>query len=247
LLTTGQIRDIEELPKINLDHLRNMTDSTGLLQHAVYTVPDRFHGYCIDDNARALIVAAQHYELYKDDSVIPLMKTYLSFIHYAFNPETKQFRNFMGYDRQWLEDSGSEDSQARTLWGLGVMVRCAPDKALRTLASRLFQDGMPACDQFKFPRAWAFALVGLHEYLAVFGGDSSARRLRNDMARKLGRMFKKHAAADWPWCEDILTYANARLPHALILAGQWMPKPEFMKQGLASLKWLLEQLSLIHI
>lgn len=234
-------RIIYELPDANLNHLKIMTDDTGILQHAKYSMPDRHHGYCVDDNARALIVASMHYSLFKEKSVIPLMQTYLSFMHHSFNPEKGSFRNFMSYDRRWLEEEGSEDSQGRSVWGLGVAVKCAPNEAIRNMAASLFLEGLPALETFSSPRAWAFGIMGLQAYMEVFGGDANARRLRQDMAEKLFGLFGKCSSKDWPWCEETVTYANAKIPHALILAGQWIPNPEMHKTGLVALEWLLEK------
>ncbi len=229
------------LPEINLQHMRLMTDSTGILQHAKYSIPDRTHGYCVDDNARALLVAAMYYSLRKDKDVIPLIQTYLSFMHYSFNPENGRFRNFMSYDRRWLEEIGSEDSHGRSIWGIGIAIKYAPHDSIRNMAVRLFLDGLTAAENFQSPRSWAFIIIGLHAYMEVFGGDTTARRLRTLLAEKLFGLFQKGSTADWLWCEDTLTYANAKLPHALILAGQWIPNPEMFKMGIRSLSWLLEK------
>jgi len=234
-------RIIYELPDVNLNHLKIMTDDTGILQHAKYSTPDRHHGYCVDDNARALIVAGIYYSLFKEKSVVPLIQTYLSFMHHAFNPETGRFRNFMSYDRRWMEDAGSEDSQGRSIWGLGVAVKYAPNASIRNMAASLFLEGLPALETFSAPRAWAFGILGLHAYMEVFGGDANARRLRLDLAEKLFGLFGKCSSKSWPWCEETVTYANAKIPHALILAGQWIPNPEMHKMGLVALEWLLEK------
>ncbi|MDH3974436.1 MAG: glycosyltransferase family 4 protein [Deltaproteobacteria bacterium] len=231
-------RIIYELPEVNL---KIMTDDTGMLQHAKYSVPDRHHGYCVDDNARALIVAGMHYSLFKDKSVIPLMQTYLSFMHYSFNPEKGSFRNFMSYDRRWLEEAGSEDSQGRSIWGLGVAVKCAPNEAVRNMAASLFLEGLNCLESFVSPRALSFAILGLHAYMEVFGGDANARRLRQNLSEKLFALFAECSSKDWPWCEEIVTYANGKIPHALILSGQWIPDPEMHKAGLTALEWLLEK------
>jgi glycosyltransferase involved in cell wall biosynthesis len=229
------------LPEINLQHMRVMTDGTGILQHAKYSIPDRTHGYCVDDNARALIVAAMYYSLHQDREVIPLIQTYLSFLHYSFNPENGRFRNFMSYDRRWLEEIGSDDSHGRSIWGLGVAIQHAPHDSIRNMAVRLFLDGLTVVENFKSPRSWAFVIIGLHAYMEVFGGDTTARRLRTLFAEKLFRLFQEGSHVDWLWCEDTLTYANAKLPHALILAGQWIPSPEMFKMGIDALTWLLEK------
>jgi len=228
------------IPEVNLKHLRTLTDDTGMLQHAVYGTPDRRHGYCVDDNARALIVVAQNWRLFKDESVLPLFQTYLSFLHYAFNEEKGRFRNFMSYDRKWLEDVGSPDSHGRALWGIGTAVAFAPNEPALGLATRLFNQAMPAVEHLKMPRTTAFALIGIHEFLRRFSGASDARRMRELLAKRLYRQFQSKGTDDWPWCEDILTYCNARLPHALILSGRWMQNDKMLIQGLKSLEWLFD-------
>jgi glycosyltransferase involved in cell wall biosynthesis len=232
-------RIVRELPDINLRHLRIMTDTTGMLQHAKYSIPDRSHGYCVDDNARALVVACMHYSLLKDRGVVSLIQTYLSFINDSFNPENARFRNFMSYDRCWLEEMGSEDSHGRSLWGLGTAVKSAPSDSIRKMAVGLFSMGLPVVENFTSPRAWAFAIIGLQAYMETFGGDTTARRLRAVLGEKLFNLFKQNASHDWPWCEDQVTYANAKLSHALILAGQWIPNQEMFEMGINSLKWLI--------
>jgi glycosyltransferase involved in cell wall biosynthesis len=234
-------RIVSELPDINLKYMRIMTDHTGILQHAKYSIPDRTHGYCVDDNARALIVSCMYYSLLKDKGVVPLIQTYLSYLNDAFNQENGRFRNFMSYDRRWLEEKGSEDSHGRSLWGLGTAVKCAPSDSIRKMAVGLFSDGLPVVEDFTSPRAWAFTIVGLQAYMEVFGGDATTRRLRANLAEKLFDLFKKRASDDWPWCEDTVTYANAKLSQALILAGQWIPNPEMFEMGIKSLTWLLER------
>ena len=241
LIEGTDVHIIRELPEVNLGHLRVMTDDTGILQHAAYSVPDRTHGYCVDDNARALVAAGTYHSLFQDKSVTPLMQTYLSFLQHSFNPDNGRFRNFMSYDRRWLEGVGSEDSHGRALWGLGSAVKRAPNASLRKLAVRLFTDGLAVVEGFTSPRAWAFAIIGLHSYMEVYGGDASARRIRTSLGERLFSLFESRSANEWPWCEDTVTYANAKLPQALILAGQWIPSPEIFAAGIESLEWLIEQ------
>ncbi|NQU41881.1 glycosyltransferase [bacterium] len=230
----------DAIPEIDLRHLRTMTDDTGIYQHAIYTVPDRNHGYCTDDNARALIAVLRYYSLLKDDSVLPLVTTYLAFVQGAFNRGTKRFRNFMSYDRNWHEEMGSEDSHCRTLWALGETVALAPNDGVLGYATRLFNDALPTVGTFTSPRAWAFTLVGIHAYLQRFGGDSQVRRVRDLLSQKLYALFEKMATGDWPWCEDLVTYDNAKLSHALILCGQWVPDEDMLEKGVRSLEWLLD-------
>lgn len=228
------------IPEINLNHLRTMTDDTGIYQHAIYTIPDRNHGYCADDNARALVAALRYYELSHDESILPLAARYISFLHGAFNEERGRFRNFMSYDRRWLEEEGSDDSHARTLWALGEAVALGPNEGVRGYATRLFNLALPVAESFPAPRSIAFALVGVHAYLRAYGGDTRVRRARDILGKRLYDMFKANAEKDWPWCEEIVTYDNAKLPHALMLCGRWLPDGGMLEQGLTSLKWLLE-------
>ena len=229
-----------DLPEINLSHLKTMTDDTGLLQHAKYMTPNFHHGYCVDDNARGLIAITKYYSLRKDKGILPLVQKYLAFLFYAFNQENGRFRNFMSYDRRWMELAGSEDSHARALWGLGVTVKEAPDSAIRNMAMRLFLESLPAVEHFSSPRAWSYTVLGLQAYLSIYGGDIFARKIRDELAQKIHHLFKNNTSADWPWCENIATYANAILPHALIVAGKCMPDQEMYDAGIKALKWLLK-------
>lgn len=229
-----------KLPEINLSHLKTLTDDTGLLQHAKYTTPNLHHGYCVDDNARGLIATIKYHSLRKDKEVLILIQKYLAFLFYAFNPENGRFRNFMSYDRRWLELAGSEDSHARALWGLGITVKEAPDSPIRNMAMRLFLDALPTVEHFNSPRAWGYIILGLQAYLTIYGGDAFARKIRDNIANKIYQLFKNNSSEDWKWCENTATYSNAILPHALILAGKWIPDKEMYNTGIESLKWLLK-------
>jgi glycosyltransferase involved in cell wall biosynthesis len=229
----------QRLPEIKLEYLRRMTDDTGMLQHAKYTVPDRTHGYCVDDNARALIVAVTLQDLQPLDSALSdLAAVYLSFLGHAFNEQSGRFRNFMSYDRSWLEETGSEDSHGRALWGLGIAVALGRDKGQVSFASDLFQRTLDTVEHFTSPRAIAFVIIGIHAYLSRYSGDSRVKRMRKILADRLMAWFRDSATEDWPWCEDILSYDNARLPQALLLSGQWLPDGEMLEMGLRSLEWL---------
>jgi hypothetical protein len=231
---------VGELPAINLDHLINLTDDTGILQHSNFTIPNRFHGYCTDDNARALIVVmkAQHM-LPEEKQLNRLASTYLSFLEYAFNEEEERFRNFLSFNRNWLEDKGSEDSHARAVWGLGVAVSMAKYDGQIAMAMNLFKKSLKALRNFTTPRSLSFGLVGIHAYLSKFGGDTETRQVREVLANRLFKLFKDNASDEWPWLEDTLTYANGKLPHALLLSGQWMQKGEMVEMGLKALEWLM--------
>jgi hypothetical protein len=229
----------QQLPEIKLDYLRRMTDDTGMLQHAKYTVADRTHGYCVDDNARALIVAVTLQDLQPLDAVPGgLAAIYLGFLGHAFNGQTGRFRNFMSFDRRWLEETGSEDSHGRAVWGLGVAVALGRDRGQMGFADDLFHRALAAVEVFTHPRAIAFAIIGIHAYLSRYSGDSRGRRMRKILSDRLMQQFRDFATEDWPWCDDVLTYDNARLPQALLLSGQWLPDREMLQTGLRALDWL---------
>ena len=230
-----------ELPEMKLDHLKTLTDDTGILQHATQTIPDRYHGYCIDDNARALMVAAMGRKYLPADGKCfdSLSSHYLSFLLYAFNVETGRFRDFMTYSRHWTVEVGPEDAHGRALWGLGNAVDFLDNPGQVAMSTTLFDHAMKAVEHFDSPRAIAFALVGIHAYLHKFSGDSEVRRVREILADRLFNQFKNNATKSWPWLENTLTYANGKLPHALLLSGQWMQRSDMIDMGLRSLKWLL--------
>jgi len=232
---------IDELPGINLHHFQVLTDDTGILQHSFFTIPNREHGYSIDDNARALIVSCLYYNLRKDEQIIKSIKIYLAFIYHAFNYENNRFRNLMSYDRTWLEKIGSEDSHARALWGLGIAVNNAPNQAIRDMATRLFGDAITVIESFTSPRAWSFAILGMYQYLETFGGDARVRKIQEILADKLYTLYKKNFKPDWPWFEEKLTYANAILSHGLIIAGHRTSRLDMFDAGISSLEWLIEK------
>jgi len=230
-----------ELPDIKLDHLKALTDDTGILQHATYTIPHRTHGYCTDDNARALLVAAmgQKYLSTTGLGLDLLSGHYLGFLLYAYNEENGRFRNFMTYSRQWMEETGSEDSHGRALWCLGKAVSFLDDPGHLATNATLFRKALQTAENFHSPRAVAFCLVGIHAYLQKFSGDSEVGRIRKVLADRLFDQYTKNATDDWPWLEDTLNYANGKLPHALLLSGHSMQRNDMITMGLTSLKWLL--------
>lgn len=234
------------LPRFNINHLEQLTDSTGLLQHAKYTIANRNHGYCTDDNARALLVALKAQKIFtitqKDAFRLKrLANNYLSFLLHAFNTETGRFYNFMSYSREWLEESaGSEDSHGRALWALGSTVALTGQSSDNSLAAKLFMRSLPVVDTFQSPRALAFTIKGIDAYLEVYSGDANARRIYTTLAERLFKQFKANSTDDWPWLEDILAYSNGKLPHALILAGNRLKRDDMSEMGLKSLRWLFE-------
>ncbi len=220
-------------PPLSLDHVRRLTDDTGIIQHALYDVPNRSEGYCTDDNARAMILALEVRRLYPSAAVDGMINVYLSFLAHALNRENGRFRNFMSYDRQWLEGAGSEDCHGRALWALGTAVKHLGHAGGGKLAKQLFQESHGACLAFTSPRAWAYAIFG-HDQL----GLDCHRELAQVLCERLYDLLLRTRSPSWNWFEDSLTYCNARLPQALILAGQWDNRPEIVQAGLDSLEWL---------
>ncbi|MFC2106011.1 glycosyltransferase family 4 protein [Candidatus Bipolaricaulota bacterium] len=226
-----------ELPRLKLDHLHHMTDETGIIQHAVFTVPNYREGYAIDDNARALMVSAL-LEALGNEAALELGSRYLAFVWYAFNAETGRFRNFMDYQRNWLEESGSDDSHGRTLWALGTVLGRSNTPALHSMAGWVFEQALPSILATTSPRAWAFAIIGIQEYLRRFTGDRLANQLRQELSGRLLALYRSHRSDEWRWYEDSLTYCNAALPHALLLCGQAISDTAMTEAGLESLSWL---------
>jgi hypothetical protein len=219
-----------------------MSDHTGIFQHATHTIPNRNHCYCTDDNARALVVAAMSYKhsSSKSEWLDSFSSIYLSFLLDAYNEDNGRFRNFMTYSRQWTEEVGSEDSHGRALWGLGKIKAFSGNTGQAEVATILFEKALDVVEEFTYPRAMAFALVGIHAYLEKFSGDSKVRRVRDILAENLFNLFKNNATQDWPWPEKNVSYANGKFVHALLLAGQWIQRNDIIETGLASLKWLLD-------
>jgi glycosyltransferase involved in cell wall biosynthesis len=230
-----------DLPPLRLNHLVRMSDGTGIFQHATFNVPNFHEGYCTDDNARALILCILLDELggRPPEELLDRQATsYLAFLSAALNQETHRFRNFMSHGRQWLEEAGSEDSHARALWALGTCAGRSRNEGHQRLSTQLFERALPTVEGFTSPRAWAFTLLGVHEYLRRFPGHPQVFEACAALTGKLVNLWKACATDDWPWFEPIASYDNARLCQALLLSGQWLPHPEALDIGLQSLRWL---------
>jgi len=228
-------------PDMKIGHFLAMCDDTGLFQHAVLSVPDRSHGYCVDDNARALLLACALNEPGERPLPETLTASFAAFVQHAWNADTRRFRNFMGFNRTWLEGSGSEDSHGRTLWALGECARRDASPSRRRWAAALFVEALPTAESFGSPRAWAFTLLGLDAYCATAPDDLHAREARHFLAGKLMSILASVATSQWVWFEEGLAYDNARLPQALMLAGMAMQTPDYVDAGLRSLRWLMTQ------
>ena len=240
---------LDRLPAIKLDHLLRLTDDTGLFQHALFTVPNLAEGYTTDDNARGLIVAV----MLEQSGAAPafdssrLAAKYLGFLQLAFDPATGRFRNFMTVQRDWLVNegdagAGSEDCHGRALWALGTVIGRSRDVGLRAAAGHFFELALPAVRALGSPRAWAFALLGVQEYLEGFPGDRDAMQISNELTQRLFHRYKDARTPGWDWFEDSVAYANARLPQALLsVVARVDDKNEDglpLAAALESLEWL---------
>jgi len=234
-------KTFDRLPALKLDHLFQMTDHTGIVEHAVFAVPNYPEGYTTDDNARALIVAIllQERGIHGARDAADLASRYLAFLWHAFDGENRRFRNCLSYERQWQEPVGSEDSHGRAIWGLGTVLGRSESAGLRGAAGRLFELAVPAAVEFRSPRACAFALLGLQEYLDSFPGDRAALAAAEALANRLLNCYRANHADNWNWFESVLSYSNARLPQALLRMGVRIASDEMVAVGLTALSWLV--------
>jgi glycosyltransferase involved in cell wall biosynthesis len=243
---------LHELPELKLNHMNALTDDTGILQHSIFTIPNRGEGHTTDDNARALIFTVLLEQLGEEqrtnsDSALSFFATrdssyrYLSFLEHAFNSATGRFKNFLGYDRQWNETIGSEDCHGRALWALGTVLGRSKDQGLKAAAGRLFEFSLTGAMEFNSPRAWAYTLLGIQEYLDAYSGDRDAQRVRSALAQRLVEMYASVSTPDWKWFEHVLAYGNARLPQAMMLVGSACADQRMVAIGLEALDWLVGQ------
>lgn len=230
---------LQKLPALDLEHLLRMTDDTGMLQHALFATPNYHEGYTTDDNVRALIVSTLLEEIGEPKS-FDLCTRYMAFLTYAFNPQTKRFRNFMDYQRQWLEAEGSEDSYGRSLWALGTVLGRSQYPSLHHSAGRMFQLSLLGILETESPRTWSFAILGIHEYLQRFAGDRRASQICEELGNRLVALYKNTSVDNWHWFEDRLTYCNAVMPHALLLCGKLQNQETMIQIALESLYWLAD-------
>jgi hypothetical protein len=212
-----------------------------MFQHAMLTLSNCSEGYCTDDNARAFILAVLLDELEAAPRrAKALVTTYAAFLNHAFVPDTKRFHNFLSFDRRWLDEQGSEDCHGRALWALGIGAGRSSHRSFQVIAGRLFAQALPSVVEFTSPRAWAFGLLGIHEYLRRMSGDRQVDRNREALTTRLMELFDRSAQPDWPWFEESLTYDNAKLAHALIVSGNETGQSEVLQRGLDALRWLAE-------
>ena len=225
------------LPTMSLAHIRRMTDNTGIVQHAIYGIPNLKEGYCLDDNARALLMSLMHYSKFNDQEALDLIPVYLSYIHYM-QKEDGQFRNFLHFNHTYLDEIGSEDSFGRTIWALGYLIRFAPDTSYHKIACELFRRAVPHFSQLHHLRGITNTIIGLTHYLANFIGDKNMQQLLVQLTDKLINAYTNTASANWHWFEKKMTYDNGLLPLSLLLSAEITGDAHVKKIGFESLAFL---------
>lgn len=235
-IPTATNRSIPE--GISFQAIERLSDATGMFQHSLYSVPDRNHGYCIDDNARALLLMNCLADL-PDERHDRWAPVYASFIQYAWNAEKGAFRNFMGFDRGWLEEVGSEDSFGRTLWAIGVTARDSRLSPLRRWASDLFDQVAGHIMKLSSPRTYAFAILGATAMRDAHPGHALATEIVTTMGEHLLALVARNRRPDWAWFEIVLAYDNCRLPEALLRAGKSLGRQDMIEVGLETLEWIM--------
>lgn len=224
----------------DLSAVVRMTDTTGIFQHSIYSVPSRDHGYCLDDNARALILTSQMPAM-KESERDRLTSIYASFVQHAWNAERGRFRNFMRFDRSWIEEEGSEDSFGRAIWAVGVTARDASLAKHRDWATAFFDQVAGHARDLGSPRAQAFAILGASAMQEAHPGHGLSKQLLEQFGEQLLSLLHISRRPDWAWFEAVLAYDNARLPETLLRAGGALGRTDFIECGLATLEWIVAQ------
>ena len=238
------IIDSTLIPELNLNHFKRLTDDTGIIQHAKYGIPNLKEGYCLDDNARALLAALIIYTRTKNKEALDLIPIYFSYLHYMQNTKGT-FRNFMSFDRKFLDKEGSEDSFGRAIWAIGYLIRYSPNDAYHQLGSEIFEKAYPNFEKLSSIRGIANTLIGITHYVHRFQSDEKVIGLVEILTSKLLDQYNKHDDKEWHWFEDILTYDNGVIPLALYHSYQIVENPTVLKVADESLKFL-ERVTMKH-
>jgi uncharacterized protein YyaL (SSP411 family) len=207
----------QSLPEPSLEHLRRLTDDTGLLQHARYTIPYREDGYCTDDNARAVIVTTKYYAQYQDQQALQLLDRYLAFVLHSQNSDGS-VKNLMNFERTWRKNESGNDALGRVLWALGTVLANPPSPAYLPIAKEYFENSVVYVEKLS-PRGMAYAILGMSDYLMQFPTAGDIKRQMEIAADSLVAQYEKNNFPDWQWFDGALTYDNAILPYALFVAG----------------------------
>jgi hypothetical protein len=233
----NSIVDPEIMPKFSLAHVSRLTDDTGIVQHAKYGIPNLKEGYCLDDNARALIMALMAYQRSKSQEALRLLPIYLSYIHYM-QTDDGNFRNFLSFSRHYLDEVGSEDSFGRTIWALGYLIGCSGNSSYQEFAMEIFQRSIPHFKSLKFIRGMANTVIGVALYLRVHPGDEGMMHELIRLTDPLVEAYENTRSDDWRWFEDSMTYDNGILPLALLYSCERTGNEKVRKIALESMAFL---------
>ncbi len=226
-----------QIPEPSLLHLKRLSDDTGLFQHAIFTTPNRRYGYCTDDNARAVIAMTRYYTQYPEQEAFSLFDKYLSFVLHAQRRDGS-VRNFMTYPRNWQNNEPASDALGRTLWALGMVMAEPPSAAYISTIKDCFDRSVKHVQQ-QHPRGMAYAILGMSDYLKQFAGASEIKRELEMAADGLVNQYNENIHSDWQWFEDVLTYDNAVLPHALFVAASTLGNKKYLKVAEKTCRFLL--------
>ena len=229
--------DPSSLPEFNLTHIKRLTDHTGIIQHAIYSVPNFKEGYCLDDNARALLLSVMAYRQLKNETALNLIPIYLGYIHYMQN-EDGSFRNFLSYDRRYLDEKGSDDSFGRAIWALGYLVRFPPNDGFFQLAKHILSQAYGQFKEIHSIRAISYIMIGISHYLHRFSGDEGMQNALRDMTRKMIEHFEKSKSKDWAWFEHKLTYDNGIMPLSLFHSYEINGDRKTLRVAMESMEFL---------
>ena len=231
--------NVFHLPPVKLDYLLSITDETGIVQHSKFSTPNRGQGYATDDNARALIVCTKHNRLYDTSETSKLADIYLSFL-YHMQMNDGRLHNFLGYDRRFLDDVGSDDSLGRTLWACGYVINSNLDDEKKLISKEIFDKALPHAIKTTSPRAKAFTVLGLSQYQRAYPKDQALSRNIKILIGQLLKLFKKKSSIEWPWFEAYLTYCNGRIPQALFEAYEHVKDEEYLQVANDSFNFILQ-------
>jgi len=227
------------LPRFSLVHIKRLTDNTGIIQHAKFVVPNLKEGYCLDDNARALIMVLQAYRQKKDSLAFELIPIYLSYIHYMQNQDGT-FRNFLSFDRRFLDEVGSEDSFGRAIWSLGYLLEHAPNDSYYQMGRLIYFDALPNFEKLQTLRGIANTMIGISYYLKSNPSDDSVTKILQNLAYKLIKKYEENSTKNWRWFEPLLTYDNGILPLALLYSAEILNENKITEIALESMEFLTE-------
>jgi hypothetical protein len=222
-----------------MDYLKSITDETGIIHHAKFSTPNRREGYTTDDNARALIACTRHYGLNTNSETAKLVDVYLSFL-YHMQMENGRLHNFLGYDRRFLDDVGSDDCQGRALWACGCVINSGFNEEKKLLSKEVFDKLLPHALNSKWPRAKAFAILGLSQYLNAYPENQTVSRKMIELTNQLLKIYENGNSVDWCWFEPCLTYCNGRLPQALFEAYQHIRDDDYLQVAKDSFNFILK-------